>query len=171
MMRNGRALEARWKPKRSPKDSGTNRALGLCGSPECDEAIADLEDLGPPSADGQWQVTIRPGYIDAVPAPPGYDAPYLVFSGRWRDHRPMRSKERARALRQVDKAAAALGLPEPSKSGSHRGLPPTEPRKLGPQENVYVECKKRGCLAVTRVGGSTRWMPIIKKRRGGSRKC
>jgi len=125
------ALEARWKQKRSPKDSGANRALGLCGSPDCDEGIADLEDFGPPGAEGQCQVTIRPGYIDAAPQPRGYDAPYLVFSVRWRDHRPMRSKERTRALRRVDRAAEALGLPGPSAWRSHDGLPPTEPPEAG----------------------------------------
>lgn len=159
MMRNLRALEARWKPKRSAKDSGANRALGLCGSPDCDEGITDLEDFGPPGADGQWQVTLRPGYIEADPQPPGYDAPYFVFSPRWRDHRPMRSKERARAIRRVDRAAEALGLPAPSRSRSHDGLPPTQPRKLAHQETVYVKCKNPGCLAVTRVRGSRRWRP------------
>ena len=157
------ALEARWKPKRSPKDSGANRALGLCGSPDCDEAIADLEDLGPPGPGGQWRVTIRPGYIEAEPQPQGYDAPYLAFSGRWPDHRPMRSKDRARALRRVDRAAEAVGLPKPSEWRSHDSLPPTEPRKLGPQEFVYVKCKGRNCFAVTRVRGSTRWMPDRKR--------
>ena len=153
------ALEARWEQKRSPKDSGANRALGLCGSPDCDEAIADLEDLGPLGPDGQWEVTIRPGYIEADPQPTGYDAPYLVFSGRWRDHRPMSSKERARALKHVAKAAEALGVPSPEPRG-HNGLPPTQPRKLGPQEIVYVECKKRGCFAVTRVRGNMRWTDV-----------
>ena len=158
MIWNVRAPEARWKPKRTPEDSGANRALGLCGSLDCDEAIADLEDLGPPGPDGQWQVTIRPGYIEADPQPLGYDAPYLVFSGRWRDHRPMSSKERARALRPIAKAAEVMGLPSPEPRG-YGGLPPTQPHSVGPEETAYVECRKRGCFAVTRVSGGTRWMP------------
>jgi len=169
MMRNVSALETRWKPKEPLRGRGVDRALGLCGSPDCDADIADLEDFGPPGPDGQWQVTIRPGYIEAAPQPPGYDAPYLVFSPSWPDHRPMRSKERARALKRVDRAAVALGLPKPSESRSLDGLPPTQPRKLGPQEIVYVECKKRGCFAVTLVRGSTRWMPDRRKDGAGGR--
>lgn len=142
-------LEAQWIRKRGQD----GRAVGTCGSQECDEAVADLEDRGL-----EWEVTIRPGYVQSDPQPEGLDADYLVFSRRWQDRRPARSKERAQGLKNVQKMIAGLpGVPDPQGYKTADGLPPQQTRTLGPTEGVYVKCKGKGCFAITKVQGGTRW--------------
>jgi hypothetical protein len=128
MIRAMKTRDARWQAK--PNRPG--EAVALCGSPHCDEVLADLRDQEPFGGAGLWQVVVRPGYVPATTRPAVTDDEYLVFSGTDASGREMREDS-----------------------------PPDRGRTLKPVETVYVRCKSRRCLAVTVIRGSIRWANVM----------
>jgi hypothetical protein len=105
--------------------------MALCGSPHCDEVLAELRDHEPFGEAGLSEVVVRPGYAPTSAQPAGIDGDYLAFT---------------------EKDASGREIRSTTLSG--------QGRTLGPAETVYVRCRSRSCLAVTTIRGRTRWAHV-----------
>lgn len=119
--------DARWQAKRNRP----GEAFALCGSPHCDEVLAELRDHEPFGEAGLSEVVMRPGYVSTSPRPAGINGEYLTFPAKHVSGREIGS-----------------------------GGLPAQGRTLSLAETVYVRCKSRRCLAVTTIRGGTRWAHV-----------